>query len=92
MESFSSILPATVVAAVVLFVLKELFEGVRRYRGDQRKKQALRSLLARECELNHWTIKSIRDIVETIRDESKDGAQFEFIIVDPSVKTITHRV
>jgi hypothetical protein len=79
MESLLSILPVTVLAAVVLFVLKELFEGVRRYRGEERKKQALRTLLARECELNHWAIKSIRDIVETIRDESEDGTQFEFI-------------
>lgn len=78
MES-SSILPVTVVVAVALFVIKELFEGVRRHLGNRRKKQALRTLLARECELNHWTIKSIRHIVETIREESKDNAQFEFI-------------
>ncbi|RJG07686.1 hypothetical protein D3870_18305 [Noviherbaspirillum cavernae] len=79
MESLFSILPVTVLVAIGIFVLKELFEGVRRYRGDIRKKKALRTLLARECELNHWTIKSIRHIVETIRDESENGAQFEFI-------------
>ncbi|MDP2027716.1 hypothetical protein [Sulfuriferula sp.] len=79
MESLLALLPATVIAAVFLFILKELFEGARRYRGEQRKKQALRTLLARECELNNWTIKCIRSIVETIRDESEDGAQFEFI-------------
>lgn len=79
MESLLSILPITVVTAVVLFVLKELFEAVRRYRGEQRKRKALRTLVARECELNHWTIKSIRYIVERIRDESEYGAQFEFV-------------
>jgi hypothetical protein len=79
MESLLSILPVTVVAAVTLFALKEIIEGIRRYRGDRRKTKALRMLLARECELNHWTIKSIRHIVETIRDESEDGAEFEFI-------------
>jgi hypothetical protein len=79
MESLLSLLPVTVVVAVALFALKEVIEGIRRYRGDRRKKKALRMLLARECELNHWTIKCIRHIVETIRDESEDGAEFEFI-------------
>ena len=79
MENLPSILPVTVIATVVLFVLKELFEAVRRYRGEDRKKKALRTLLARECELNNWTIKSIRNIVKIIRDEPEGSSHFEFI-------------
>lgn len=79
MDSLLKLIPITVVATIVIFILKELFEGVRRYLGESRKKKALRMLIARECELNYWTIKSIRHIVETIRDESEDGAKFEFL-------------
>lgn len=58
-------LPVTVVAAIVLFALKECVEAVRRYKSESRTKAALRTLLAFECERNHSTIKSIRDVVQT---------------------------
>lgn len=58
-----SIIPITVVAAIVIFVAKEVIEGFRRHSANQRKVQALRALLARECELNLWTIKTLRRIL-----------------------------
>jgi hypothetical protein len=78
MNILPSIIPVTVVVAVGLFAAKECIEFVRRYKGESRKKDALRALLARECELNNWTIKSIKHIVETIRDESEDDTRTEF--------------
>ncbi|MEC4720754.1 hypothetical protein RY831_16440 [Noviherbaspirillum sp. CPCC 100848] len=83
------LIPVTVVAAVSLFALRESLEWLRRYRGEERKKQALRILLARECELNYWTIKSIRHIVETIREESAANPQTTFSFIFPkSGKTL----
>ena len=63
MDEFVALVPITVVAAVLLFILKEAVEAVRRHRGDSRKMHALKALLARECELNLWTIKALRDIL-----------------------------
>lgn len=83
MQKILSIVPLTVIAAIVLFLIKEFAEGVRRYRADQRKRIALRTLLARECELNNWTIKSIKHIVETIRDESEENSLIEFSFIFP---------
>jgi hypothetical protein len=79
MQSLTSIIPITAIFAVVIFFTKEILEAVRRYRGEKRKIAAMKILLARECELNLWTIKSIERIVETIREESELGSKFEFI-------------
>jgi hypothetical protein len=92
MDNLLSIIPATVVAAVLLFILKELVEGIRRYRGECRKKTALRALLARECELNNWTIKSIKHILETIKDESSADAKNEFSFIFPKSGKVLFRV
>lgn len=79
-NTVQTILPLTVIAAIILFFIKEVIEWVRRHKAASRKKVALSSLLARECELNHWSIKSMRKIIETIRDESavNTDAKFHF--------------
>jgi hypothetical protein len=82
-EVLANIVPITVLVAVTLFFVKEIVEAIRRYSGDFRKKGAFRTLLARECELNHWTIKSIKRIVETIRDESAKEPQTKFSFIFP---------
>lgn len=92
MDSLLSIIPITVISAVFLFILKELVEGIRRYRGELRKKQALRALLARECELNNWTIKSIQHIVEDIRDESALNNRTQFGFIFPKSGKVLFRV
>lgn len=60
-------LPVTVVAAIVLFVLKESFELFRRYKSEGRTKKALRALLAVECERIHYTTRNLRDILEIVQ-------------------------
>jgi hypothetical protein len=87
-----SIIPITVVVAVSLFVLKEIFEGMRRYRGEARKKKVLRVLLARECKLNHWAIKSIKYIVETIREESVKDNRTKFTLIFSKSGKVLFRV
>jgi hypothetical protein len=65
MEWLPSILPVTVVAAITLFVLKEVLEFIKRWRADRRKGQAYRKVLARECELNLWAQWRLK---ETLRE------------------------
>lgn len=73
MSSWVSVLPITALIAIFIFVCKEVLEFIRRRSGDQRKLQALKALLARECELNLWTIKNLRRIfseVHTVENEN----------------------
>lgn len=78
MDTLPSIFPVTVIAAVVLFFVKEGVEFYRRMGGEKRKKKAFKKLFSRECELNHWVLKSLRAAVEDIRQEleKKSGASF----------------
>jgi hypothetical protein len=84
-----TVLPIAVVVAIALFALKELLEFLRRYRAEARRKEAIHALLARECELNHWAIKSIRHIVMEVRDETAADPETKFSFVFPrSGKTL----
>jgi hypothetical protein len=66
MQTFTSWLPATALVAVIIFVVKELLEVWRRYSSESRKLKAIKELLARECELNHWAIRSLRSIADEL--------------------------
>src|SRR6185295_8692415 len=63
------LLPAAAVAAIVLFMIRELLEWIRRRTAHSRQIGALKKLLARECELNLWTMNSLKHALE-----SADGA------------------
>jgi hypothetical protein len=60
------LLPVTVVGAIVLFVVKELLEVNRRKKANDRKRRAVRRLIADEIERNNWTIKKLRDGISEI--------------------------
>lgn len=74
------ILPATVIAAVILFVVKEAIEKFRRWRADLRKGQAFRLLLARECELNYWAVKKLKEALLSIQEHLSTDLSFEYRI------------
>jgi hypothetical protein len=78
----TSFLPITVLSAITLFVTKECLEGVRRRQSNGRKRLAIRSLLASECERNHWAVKSLRGMMDGIRECPDDAA----LIKDPHGK------
>jgi hypothetical protein len=65
------VVPITVVAAIVLFLIKEAVEYLRRKRSDGRKRLAIKTLLAQECERNHWTLKSLRRCLDSIEDKTE---------------------
>jgi hypothetical protein len=75
---WTSIIPITVVAAFFLFVTKEMLEWFKRASADKRKIAAIKILLARECELNKWTLLKLRQAVTDIKDtfEEKDGIEY----------------
>ena len=64
--SAGRLLPVTVVGAIILFILREVIEGIRRKRSNSRKRTAIRRLIADEIERNNWTIKSMRHMIGTI--------------------------
>ena len=66
MDIFLGLIPVTVVAAITLFFVKEAVEAVRRHLSDKRKIHGLKTLFARECELNLWTIKALRSILVNV--------------------------
>lgn len=66
-----TLLPITAIVAVIVFLFREMLEHFRRKSSDQRKVKSLTRLLARECELNLWTIKSLRRIVSEVHRDEK---------------------
>ena len=49
-----------ILVAVTVFLTREALEAQRRTKSRRRKVAAIKTVLARACELNHWTIKSLR--------------------------------
>jgi hypothetical protein len=78
MDIVSSWLPATALVAIVIFIAKEVLEVSRRSASERRRKEALRALLARECELNHWTIRTLQRIAGGLKDLAEPGTPEAF--------------
>ena len=53
--------------ALAVFLAREWLESRRRRQATTRKLGAIRVVLARECELNNWSVSSLRRILLTIR-------------------------
>ncbi|MBL4806139.1 MAG: hypothetical protein JKY31_02495 [Rhodobacteraceae bacterium] len=79
------ILPLTVFAAIALFAVKEGVEFWRRYKGNNRKRRALRKLLADEVERNFFQIKRIRDCANTVERAIDEGVLIAEKNVDLSI-------
>ncbi len=79
-EGLERLVPLTVVTAIVLFVIKEVIEVVRRQQSRARKTSAIRTLLIEEMELNNWTIKSLRSTLEAIDNQMESDPQTEFYL------------
>jgi hypothetical protein len=61
LPSISQFLPVTAIVAILIFLLKEIVEWRRRKAADVRKIQALKKVLARECQLNYTAVDRLRD-------------------------------
>jgi hypothetical protein len=80
MEKITALLPVTVLAAVILFALKEVLEGIRRWRSNGRKLRAFKLLLARECELNRWAVERLRDALNAMETDAENDIAKEYTI------------
>lgn len=75
------LLPTTVVAAILLFALRELLEVLRARRVGNRRRIALRTLLAKECELNDRAIRRLRgDIQDAEDNRAIAGVQLSILV------------
>lgn len=69
------IIPLAVAVAVLIFIAKELLEGGRRFTANRRKLRAIRAMIARECELNNWTIDWFKRQTSEVRDALEEGCE-----------------
>lgn len=66
-----NVIPIAVVVAVGIFLIKEILEAIRRSREKARKLDAVRRLLAIECERNKFAISRLRSQIEETEDARK---------------------
>jgi hypothetical protein len=67
LPEFPQFLPATTLVAILIFLVKEFLEGRRRKASDARKVQALKTVLARDCQLNFSAIGRLLDTLTEMR-------------------------
>lgn len=74
-----SLVPITVIVAVILFMVKELLEYNRKEKANNRKLNAYRMLLAEELELNFGALKSIDETCSKLESNKNKwrGATYE---------------
>lgn len=77
MIEYPNLIPITVVAAVAIFLAREMLEAVRRVLANRRKRHALRLLLAAECERNQWVIHWMRNHIPELQEALKQGHVIE---------------
>lgn len=69
-----SYFPITVIAAMTLFILKEIFEAIKKSNERKRKIRALKLLMAEEIELNYWVFKQIESLIRGVDENFKNIA------------------
>ncbi|AMO71762.1 hypothetical protein [Sphingorhabdus sp. M41] len=85
--NFENFLTGTAVIAVILFVLREIIEAVKKWKSDQRKLSALKKILSREIELNFTSLASLEDALTQASKQLKSKPRGEFRVVsEPSGK------
>lgn len=67
MNTMNNIFPITAVIALLLFLVKELLDLLKKRAERLRKIEAIKILLAEELEKNHWAFRSMFRILDEIR-------------------------
>ncbi|UVM01981.1 hypothetical protein LOY41_12035 [Pseudomonas atacamensis] len=75
-SKIDSILPVSVLAAVVLFIVKEVVEFFKRSSERKRKISAYKILLCEELQKNLWTLNYLTSICHAINDEHFTGISY----------------
>lgn len=76
-QIFSQYLPVTVVAAVSLFIVKEIVEFVKRAGEKKRKLDAIKSLMSEELLVNAAALKFLRRLCSAINVEDVQGVEYK---------------
>ncbi|MGF6207637.1 hypothetical protein [Pseudomonas frederiksbergensis] len=70
MIELSKLFPITVVVAIFLFLIKEVFEFFKKKSEKSRKISAYKILIAEEMSKNAWTIFILREVIKRLRDST----------------------
>jgi hypothetical protein len=62
------IFPFAAVVATIIFLAREVLEGVRRLKANNRKLRAVKAFVAADCERNHYVVKWMRGTLPAIRE------------------------
>ena len=81
MKDLSGLIQPTVIAAAIIFALREILEFVRKRRARRRKIKAYKKILAEELERNFWAWKSLRSAVTRIQGYRVEGVEVTHKIV-----------
>lgn len=85
----SSLIPTSVIVAVLIFITREWLEFHRKKRAKRNEISALKIILARECELNWYLSKQINEICSVFEpyERGEDDCPYELqIVFNPSGK------
>jgi hypothetical protein len=74
----NDIFPLTAVFAILIFVVKEIYELFRRKYVNTRKFNAIKKLLADEVEKNYWVIKALNSQLNNI-SKAEDNEEYEIV-------------
>ena len=72
-----NVIPLTVVAAVLIFIAREILEAHRRRAANKRKIAAIKNQLASECERTNWSICWLRQAIKDVRSALDGGNPVE---------------
>jgi len=68
-----NLLPVTVVAAILLFILRELFDLFKKRSDKKRNIEAIKLLIADEIEKNHWSLKSLFMALSCLKEDFEEN-------------------
>ncbi|WP_157209796.1 hypothetical protein [Marinimicrobium agarilyticum] len=87
----ANILPATVIVAILLFIVKEVLEFFKKNRESRRKLFAYKSLISEELEFNLWSYKRLVGIVNDIEAQEEDHPNARYtLLIKESGKEYIH--
>ncbi|OGT69873.1 MAG: hypothetical protein A3H44_14320 [Gammaproteobacteria bacterium RIFCSPLOWO2_02_FULL_57_10] len=80
----TTLLPITVIAAILIFFVKELLEYVRSKKKKSKKLAVYKRMIAEEIEINKTALGSLSQTLSTIRDGTDERNRIPRIIRTPS--------
>ncbi len=78
------ILPVSVIAAICLFLFREVLEYLKKKSDTKQKLKAFRHLLSRECELNYFAFDRMKQILTSISSACEENGQSRLSIARKS--------